>query len=399
MKTAFYVRRPLRGISLIEALVALAIMAIGMLGIVGVQSTLRSTSDVAKQRGEAVRIAQIEIERWRAFMTLAGGSTTNYADLPADATPVVIATVVGTNATYSVNRTVTVLPLPRRGKALRIGVEWQDRTGLATQRVELSTLIAGISPELSATLAVPVGASVLQQLGGRKGGIPLGAKDLGGGRSGWIPPGSTPGVAWVFNNITGVITICTTTAATVADLIYNPGSPGSDNVTCTAEVALYVSGFVRYALDPVQPTPAAAASPPSQPGNAPASNQVTVDAVYQQSSATLVKPCYVRHVNSGSGPSYSEFNCAVPALVIPGVPLSWTGKLWFGPAGLISSTLADASAARMKVCRYHAAPSYGPQSDPLANQNFLFTISGDGGSPTAVPYTCPTPLLAHQPAS
>jgi Tfp pilus assembly protein PilV len=70
-----------RGISLIEALLALAVMALGMMGLVGVQSTLRSTSDVAKQRSEAVRIAQAEIERWRAFDALNGGANTNYADL------------------------------------------------------------------------------------------------------------------------------------------------------------------------------------------------------------------------------------------------------------------------------------------------------------------------------
>ena len=66
-----------RGISLIEALLALAVMALGMMGLVGVQSTLRNTSDVAKQRSEAVRIAQVEIERWRAFTALAGGGGTN----------------------------------------------------------------------------------------------------------------------------------------------------------------------------------------------------------------------------------------------------------------------------------------------------------------------------------
>jgi hypothetical protein len=63
---------------------ALAVMALGMMGLVGVQSTLRNTSDVAKQRSEAVRIAQVEIERWRAFTALAGGGGTNYGDM-ADA--------------------------------------------------------------------------------------------------------------------------------------------------------------------------------------------------------------------------------------------------------------------------------------------------------------------------
>lgn len=388
-----------RGVSLIEALVALAIMAIGMLGVAGVQSTLRSTSDVAKQRSEAVRIAQLEIERWRAFMAIAGDTGTNYADLPNTwAVPVTLPDVVGTNATYNRTRAVALLPMPRVGKTLTISVTWEDRTG-QTQRVDLSTLIAGISPELGSTLSVPGGNDIIHQPSGRKGGIPFGAKDLGGGRSGWIPPGSTPGVAWVFNNITGVITLCTTTAATVADLIYDPGTPGSNNVICSTDVALYVSGYVRYALGSAQPTPAQATNPPSAPQDPPASSQVTVDAYYDISSTTQVQPCYVLHVNSGSSflPSYTQFNCAVPALVIPNVPLAWTGKLVFDAGGQISTTLSDAASTRMKVCRYHTAPGYVAQTDPLANQNFLFIRSGDGGSPTAVPYTCPTPLLSHQP--
>ncbi len=55
-----------RGISLIEAVVALAVMAFGMLAFVGLQSSLRFNGDVAKQRAEAVRIAQEAIEQWRA---------------------------------------------------------------------------------------------------------------------------------------------------------------------------------------------------------------------------------------------------------------------------------------------------------------------------------------------
>ena len=394
MNTRNAPRQP-RGISLIEALVALAIMAIGMLGIVGVQSTLRSTSDLAKQRSEAVRIAQIEIERWRAFITIAGGAGTNYNDLPAGG-PVASPPITGVNATYTLNRTVTLLPDPRRGKALAVNVTWEDRSG-QPQRVDLSTLIAGISPELGHTLIVPGAGDVIQQPLGRKGGIPIGAKDLGGGRSGWIPPGSGTGIAWVFNNITGTITLCTTTATAIADLVYNPNDPTYDNVICGTNQALYVGGFVRYALDFAQPTPANAANPPSPPSSPPASDQVTVEVLYTLSGFDLVQPCYVRHYSSGSSlPSYSEFSCAVPALVIPGVPLSWTGTLSFGPGAVISTTSGDAASTRMKVCRYHPEASYGAQTAPLANQNFLFIRSGDGGSP-AVPYVCPSPLFAHQP--
>jgi Tfp pilus assembly protein PilV len=386
-----------RGISLIEALVALAIMAIGMLGIVGMQSTLRSTSDVSKQRSEAVRIAQREIERWRAFLTISGNPTTiNYDDLLAGTTA--DPPFDGINASYTLSRTVSLLPLPRLGKALGVSVTWEDRTG-QPQRVDLSTMIAGISPELSSTLTVPGAGDVIQQTQGRKGGIPIGAKDLGGGRSGWIPPGATPGVAWVFNNATGVITLCTTTATAVADLIYDTGTPGSNNVVCTTNYAMYVSGFLRYALDYTQPTPANAANPPSQPADSPAANLVTVQADYTL-AGPQVQACYVSNVNSGSPftPSYTQFNCAVPALLIPNVPLSWTGSLKFGPATLFSTSLSESAASLMKACRYHAAASYAAQTEPLANQNFLLIRSGDG----VLPFTCPTPppplLYAHQPA-
>jgi len=390
--------RRVRGISLIEALVALAIMAIGMLGIVGVQSTLRSTSDLAKQRSEAVRIAQREIEGWRAFMTIADGPTgTNYNDLPAGG-PVVDTPIQGINALYTRSRTVSELPPPRVGKTLSVSVTWVDRSG-DTQRVDLSTLIAGIAPELAHTLTTPGAGDVIQQPLGRRGGIPLGAKDLGGGRSGWLPPGSPTGTAWVFNNVTGTITLCTTTATSVNDLIYDAVNPAANNVSCSSQEAMYVSGYVRYALDPVQPVPANAVNPPSQPQDYPAFNQVTVLAHHLISGYWYDTPCYVRDVNSGSPsvPSYSEFHCAVPALVIPLVPLSWTGSLVFGPANDISTTPADAAATRMKVCRYHAAASYAVETKPLANQNFLFIRSGDGGGPPGVPYACPNPLFPHQP--
>ncbi len=65
-------RRAQRGVSLVEAIVAMAVMAFGMMAIVGLQTTLRANSDVAKQRSEAVRIAEEAIETARAFSLMAG---------------------------------------------------------------------------------------------------------------------------------------------------------------------------------------------------------------------------------------------------------------------------------------------------------------------------------------
>ena len=74
--------RAQRGLSLVEALVALAVMAFGMMAYVGIHSGLRLNGDVAKQRAEAVRLAQEAIERWRAFSLMSTDpGETDYADI------------------------------------------------------------------------------------------------------------------------------------------------------------------------------------------------------------------------------------------------------------------------------------------------------------------------------
>ena len=59
-----------RGIGLIEALLAFLVLSLGMLAIARLQSDLRSNAELARQRSEAVRIAQQEIETLRAYSVL-----------------------------------------------------------------------------------------------------------------------------------------------------------------------------------------------------------------------------------------------------------------------------------------------------------------------------------------
>ena len=377
-----------RGISLIEALLALAVMALGMMGLVGVQSTLRNTSDVAKQRSEAVRIAQVEIERWRAFTALAGGGSTNYVDM-ADA----VAAIVGTNASFTRTTNVTPMAAPLPGSALTVTVAWKDRTD-QDQSVQLSTAIAAIAPELAGTLSVPGDGDVVRQPLGRNRGIPRDAKELGGGNSGWIPPNS-PGIAWVFNNTTGLITLCTTTAAATAGLVYDLIAPGGNNVVCTADKAVLVSGFLRYAMGAAQPSAAQAAEPPSAPSDAPASNLMEVRVNHATVGFASPMQCVTEHVNPGPGvfDYFTAYYCAVPVTVIPGVTPHWTGSLSLGPAASMAPALATMVTTKLKACRYHTAASYALQSAPLTNRNFLLMRAGDG----AAAFTCPNPTTAHQP--
>ena len=89
-----------RGISLIEAMVAVDVMAFGMLAVVGLQVTLRTNGDVSKQRAEAVRIAQQSIEDWRGISGIeanADPAMVDYTDLVNDGPT----NIVGANATFA----------------------------------------------------------------------------------------------------------------------------------------------------------------------------------------------------------------------------------------------------------------------------------------------------------
>lgn len=378
-------RKSTRGVSLVEALVALAVMAIGMLGLVGMQSTLRANSDAAKQRSEAVRLAQEAIEEWRAFAVLTPtAGVTDYADLvPGTTTDPAIA---GSNATYTRTRTVTAMPAPRAGKSLLVDVTWQDRAG-ETQSVQLSTVIAGIAPELSAMLSIPTRGDAT---GGspqvRHRAIPPGAIQLGGtlaGRSGLIPPGAS-GVAWVFDNVSALMTICTTTASSTALLL-------DTNISCGTDNAVLLAGFLRYALGNTPPTTADALNPPSPPSAMPAPLQLWVQ---RTAPSALDVQCYTENVVAPS--FYTAYLCAIPVTVTNNIVQGWSGRLDFRPSTLMATTLAETSATRVKACRYFAGGTYTDVTGPRANQNYLVIRAGDG---LATAFGCPTPTLAHQPTS
>ena len=63
-----------RGFSLIEALIALLVMAFGMLALAGMQASVSYGGDMAKQRGEAMRLAQERIEQMRSYTGLSTGA-------------------------------------------------------------------------------------------------------------------------------------------------------------------------------------------------------------------------------------------------------------------------------------------------------------------------------------
>lgn len=401
MKARWSALRMRRGTSLVEALVAMAVMALGMLAVVGIQSTLRLNADVAKQRSEAVRIAQEAMEAARGFSAVEtpGQGQTAYAAVVGGQAQAVEGYT--TNTTYLVTRSVvTHTDAPR--KDIRIRVAWEDRSGQA-QAVELSSIVGANDPRLALLLgARPNGIPVRQPLG-RHEGIPPSAKALPQGISAFKPPAPGGDLVWVFNNGTGLITsVCTGVLTEQAELTE------ADLANCSTDVhALLLAGFVRFATGTQQPTAADAENPSSQALNLDVNLTLTstghpfpyrqcfASAPVSQSLASLFTDvayfCIVYLDGEGQWSGRSS--------VVPLAFLELPDSPW-----LIAENAADASADRYRVCRYTPASSDSvkvPNRDhprtyigvkaPLWNQNFLVIRAGNGTQA----FTCPTDSPAN----
>ena len=383
---------PRRGVSLIEAMIALGVMAFGMLAVVGVQATLRSNADVSKQRAEATRLAQQGMERLRGFVQVTANPVTALLEYDEIATATE-AEVVGMNASYTPSRTVAAAVYPNL-KTVTTSVSWLDRAG-ATQRVELNTAIARIQPELAASLSLPQQSGFLLQVLGRNARLPLGAKNLAGtGTSVFVPPQSPGGtVAWVFNNLTGLITgVCTVTAgATTASLLATDVAGCSNNTT-----AQLVSGFVRFANTTVQPTPAEA--------ELPSGTTLNLDIVLSLTSTGHPAPGAVCFDDSSSDAGVASgrqtvvYFCAVTS----SPSYTWAGRTRIAPRAFNAGVPwgIAAGVGNYTVCRYTPFPEHvlsknsdhpldytangSPPKSSLTNQNFL-VISAAHSCPTETP--------------
>lgn len=140
-------RRHQRGTTLVEALVAFLVLSLGMIAIARLQGQLRLNADVARQRSEAVRIAQQDIETLRAFASVNASAGLRSFDSIASASR-----SVDTGTAYELVRDIQPTGMPH-AKAASITVSWVDRSG-AAHRVVLHSVITGIDPGLSGALSL-----------------------------------------------------------------------------------------------------------------------------------------------------------------------------------------------------------------------------------------------------
>jgi Tfp pilus assembly protein PilV len=384
-----------RGVSLIEALVAVAVMAFGMLGVVGLQTTLRANADLSKQRSEATRIAQEKMEQWRNYSVLTIPDC-SVAPPPAkafDCKTNFSETVPGytTNTAYTVAGTITPSGVATH-KTMVVEVSWDDRNGDRQSLRSLSAL-ARISPALAATaVAPPGGSSGMRGPGGRSRGIPPQAKNFGDGTSGFRPPQTASGtVAWLFDNVTGLIQICATSVTDNSLIVAR-----SDLTGCGPASNQLLSGYVRFVGSSAQPTPAQVTAPTDA---IPVSDAPLVQVqVVQTAPTTGTIACFEEVATDRT---YVLYFCAIP---VASPALAWSGRHRLDPSWpTIAPDLASNSAALAKVCRYNRAltglepsPLFANINAPLTNENLVLIRAGNG----ATAFTCPNPpTREHQPAT
>ena len=378
-------KRAQLGVSLIEAILAFGVMAFGMMAVVGMQATLRTNGDLARQRAEAVRIAQDAIEEWRGFSTLV---TTTDRMAYADIATVASLDVAGTNATYVLKRQVNGEPAvsgtvaPQR-VTLVVDVEWSDRSG-QPQSVRLASSITGLEPEVGASLVLAANPDPVVTPRGRHRGIPPDAVPLGIGTSGYVPPGQGGDgtrVAWVFNNADGSITICSTAGVVSSDLLFSGSAP-----VCGTDRALLISGVVRFATDI---DPGAAADSVANPAGPEAPFGLRVVQSLTDGGSRLIT-CHQQPVIDNQ----KQFYCAVP---ITATAPTWNGAVEFTLPLPIAVNAGISAADQYKVCRYHAEASYSNVGSARLNQNFVIIKAGTGSAVYACPTTGTPRTWAHQP--
>ena len=351
-----------QGISLIDALVALLVLSLGMLTVSRLQSHLRLGSDIARQRAEAVRLGQEDIETMRAYSVLAAsGAARSWAGITSASRNVDASTGYATHTRYTVAREI-VAANTLAAKTAAVTVHWDARSGEA-QKVVLTTVIAANDPAYSATLGLAPSGVHAKSAYARSSRVPLLAKDLGNGSS-VFKPTSASTIALVFDNTSGRVT------AHCSGI--NPGTAThdlglTDLTRCAASTAQLLSGSVRFSQ----------ASPPdpARGNDAPLAFSIAL----ALTGGTYASPpeCSSEAVQTAAGERYVAYHC----VVVPLASGRWSGRSTLVPSGWTLGLGAD----KRKVCRYSAdldgsgaidsneehPAAYDGVDHSLANQNFL----------------------------
>lgn len=390
-----------RGSTLLEALIAFLVLSLGMLAIVRIQTQLRLNADVARQRSEAVRLAQADLESLRAFAVLAATPGQRSFDAIASETRTVdSASGDAGNTAYLVTRQVSAAATASSAKNALVSVAWTDRGGGA-QQLTLGSIIAGTAPAFGGALGLARDGAPAKGAFGRSVRIPVSAKDLGNGRSAFKPVGNGT-VALLFDNRSGLLTgRCTAVDPATATRDLTSAGLGP----CDASVGHLLSGSVHFSS--ATPPDAAQANelPPAfavaltlTGGGGPVAPVCSVEAL-KTVSYTVGGSLHIEAVPIAAAPAsiglpgwaetgerFAAYHCAV----YPAASGPWSGSVTLVPSGWTLGT----GAGDRRACRFSAdldasgaidanlehPASYTNADRSLPNQNLLI-VNGSAACP------------------
>lgn len=336
-------RHARRGFTLLEALVALAVVTIGLMGVVKLQGLMSRYADVSKQRSEATRLAQQQIETLRSYTTIdaaAGQLSWNAMAGGNDS--------VSTNADFA--RTWALAgtaadPLRR----VSVNVAWTDRAGDG-QNVTLNSVISKTDPSDVGLLGFPLPQNTtLKRPKNRNLNIPVPALDLGGGKSVYQLANN---FAVVFSNDSGYVVMrCNFVVTSAAQLS-----------SCSEYSAYILAGYVSLDGTPF-----------------PSGLNLNTSGLTGSTDVT----CTIGNaVNQNDGSTISGYKYYLCVVALP------SGGSWSGTVRLTGMS----SGTNLLVCRfqYAAQPGisanarnvqpYSSVTESLDNQNYI--ISDASNCPT-----------------
>jgi len=385
--------RKQRGASLLDSLVALVVLAGSTVGLGHLQAQLRLGADVARQRAEALRIGEAEMERLRADAAFDAASGPRSFDALGDAETLHDGSLGdAANASYRIVRHVEAASAASSVRPVTLRVQWSDRAGIARE-VRLASALARSDARHAGSLALGAGAVPGASRGafGRAPPIPLEAADLGDGRSAWrTSPTAT--VAHVFDNLGGNIVARCDVAATPPNRLDLRALSH-----CTAARALWVGGTVRFsAAEPPRPDaandvpPATRISLALEGGNYPAAPECSSAAMktvrFHSAESLRIQAVPIDAMPASVGVAAwqetGERSLDWHCVVTPRADGHWNGRV-------VVSPVADAASRR--VCRYGdvAAGSHHIHvAHALTNENFLVVLASAA---------CPATTAALQP--
>jgi Tfp pilus assembly protein PilV len=346
-----------RGFSMIEALIALLVMSFGMLALAGMQASVSYGGDMAKQRGEAMRLAQERIEQMRSYTGVSTG-TINWNGIDAVANGTEAGLLLNTNATYTVTSSMAGADADP-ARAAQVSVAWTDRAGVA-QTLTMSTVIARNDPKDTGFLLSPMpSTAALRRPFNRSLDIPIRSISLSGGRSSYQ---LSANFALIFNDASGnVVQICdpgVANATAEADILRN----------CVETTGYIISGYLSRSSNSLTwPTGMNFASVVrTDPGSQGIRCDISA-AVNQATGTTLDTRLYL---------------CVIPVATPSSGAANWSGTWRFGSVSTSSDYI---------VCRYQYTSAssnandrnvqpYVDVQETLDQQNYLLTTNNSNSS-------------------